>query len=349
MERCARDCAAGPTTKAAIKALIGLLLLAGLLRASYLSTDDFWSKDGSGVDIFPCVMSKQRYLFLLRCLRFDDNATRVERQKIDRCSNCKNSFTLGQFATIGEKLETFRGMCVFRQCIKSKPTRYGLKIFALVDAKAHYTYTMEVYTGQQADGPFKISNSPRDVVKRFVGPIVNTGRNITTSNWFSRVELAEELQRDYKLTMVGTLSKNTRVIPPKFLATKGKVVSWSQFGFYENLTLVSYLPKKGKLVVWVSSMHHDEAIDPQSGDDRETEIITFYSVTKGAVDAVNKMCASYSVSKKSSRWPLTLFYSILNVSRINAQVILASNLRVTEKRRAFLKRLALELMEEHMK
>ncbi len=41
------------------------------------------------------------------------------------------------------------------------------------------------------------------------------------------------------------------------------------FGFKENLTLVSYIPKKGKVVVMLSSMHHDIAIDSATGDARK--------------------------------------------------------------------------------
>ncbi len=121
------------------------------------------------------------------------------------------------------------------------------------------------------------------------------------------------------------------------------------FGFRENLTLVPYIPKKGKVVVMFSSMHHDRAIYSATGDARKSEVITFYNSTKGAIDTVNEMCGSYSISRKSNRWPLTLFYALVNVNGINAQIILQANLKITEKRRVFLKKHAIELMEEHMR
>lgn len=40
--------------------------------------------------------------------------------------------------TLDEKLEPFRGRRPFRQFIKSKPAKYGLKVFAPVDAKMVY-------------------------------------------------------------------------------------------------------------------------------------------------------------------------------------------------------------------
>lgn len=57
-------------------------------------------------------------------------------------------------------LEAFRGRCSFKQYIPSKPNRYGIKIFALSDARTFYTiytfYTnMEIYAGKQPEGSSK--------------------------------------------------------------------------------------------------------------------------------------------------------------------------------------------------
>jgi hypothetical protein len=55
---------------------------------------------------------------------------------------------------------------------------------------------------------------------------------------------------------------------------------------------VSYVPKKNKSVVLLSSLHHDSAICSDSG---MPEIIEFYNKTKGAVDMLDQMCARYTV------------------------------------------------------
>ena len=38
----------------------------------------------------------------------------------------------------------------------------------------------------------------------------------------------------------------------------------TKFGFKANTTMVSYVPKKGKAVIMMSTMHHDKAIDEVS-------------------------------------------------------------------------------------
>jgi len=64
------------------------------------------------------------------------------------------------------------------------------------------------------------------------------------------------------------------------------------FVFTKDLTLVSYIPKKNKSVVLLSSLHHDSAICSDSG---KPEIIEFYNKTKCVVDILDQMCARYKV------------------------------------------------------
>jgi hypothetical protein len=47
-----------------------------------------------------------------------------------------------------------RGRCGFKQYIPSKPAKYGIKMFALVDAKT-YKFNLETYVGTQPEGPYK--------------------------------------------------------------------------------------------------------------------------------------------------------------------------------------------------
>ena len=106
---------------------------------------------------------------------------------------CQECYAISSCATIDEKLEAFGGRCGFRKYIPSKPNKYGIKIFALVDSSTCYTSYMEVYVGLQPEGPYRASNSPGDVVERLCSQILRTGRNITIDNWFTSYELAQTM------------------------------------------------------------------------------------------------------------------------------------------------------------
>ncbi|KAJ8953863.1 hypothetical protein NQ314_007203 [Rhamnusium bicolor] len=136
---------ARPKNKTKIYAFLGLLIYCGVFKANRLNVKDLWKSDGSGVEIFRLAMSINRFLFLLRCLRFDNKDTREERRTIDKLApirdffdifnqNCTDGYSPSEYMTIDEKLEGFRGKGG-RQYIPSKPNRYGIKIFTLCDAE----------------------------------------------------------------------------------------------------------------------------------------------------------------------------------------------------------------------
>lgn len=86
-------------------------------------------------------------------------------------------------------------------------------------------------------------------------------------------------------------------------------------------------------------MHFDAAIDKRTGDMMKPEIETFYNSTKSGVNIVDKKCETYSTSRRSFRWPLVLFYRLLDIAGINAQVVYLSNCNENEiiPRRLFLR------------
>lgn len=102
-----------------------------------------------------------------------------------------------------------------------------------------------------------------------------------------------------------------------------------------------------KTVLLMSSMHTQAPII-KSG---KPEIIDYYNKTKGAVDTFDQMCAKYSCSRKTERWPQCLFYGMINAAAINSWIILKHNMnrdgRWAPKRKDFMGKLALDLIKEY--
>ena len=59
----------------------------------------------------------------------------------------------------------------------------------------------------------------------------------------------------------------------------------------------------------LSTLHNDGNIDDTTGDAKKPEMITFYNSTKGGVDVVDEMCATYNCARNTRRWPMVVFYS----------------------------------------
>ncbi|KAJ8926712.1 hypothetical protein NQ314_020892 [Rhamnusium bicolor] len=81
----------------------------------------------------------------------------------------------------------------------NKPCKYGIKIVCMTDAKTHYFYNGYIYACKDSDGyginkALKQFFKPTQSVLRLIRPIENTNRKITADNWFSSLELVEQLK-----------------------------------------------------------------------------------------------------------------------------------------------------------
>jgi hypothetical protein len=342
-----------------IKALLGLLIQSAAPKSNHLPTRTLFDTLRSAKTYKAC-MSAERFDFLLRCMRFDDRNTRQERRESDRLApiryfwekfieNCRKWYKPGSYLTVDEQLVGFRGRCSFRMYIPNKPNKYGLKLVMMADSNTKYMCNAMPYLGKNTNtGNEPLANYfVKELSKQYHG----SNRNITMDNWFTSVPLAAELLKPpYKLTVVGTLRSNKREIPKEMTNSKNRRVGTSMFGFDKEMTLLSYKPKSNKVVYLLSTIHDQPSINI---DSKKPEIIEFYNSTKGAVDTIDQMCSIMSTSRKTNRWPLCLFYDILNLSIVNAYVIHVSNAirngKKPMKRRPFALEMADELMKPWLK
>ncbi|KAK1882537.1 PiggyBac transposable element-derived protein 4 [Dissostichus eleginoides] len=90
----------------------------------------------------------------------------------------------------------------------------------------------------------------------------------------------------------------------------------SLFGFTKNTTAMSYIPKRVKNVILLSSKHRDPAVTEH--EKRKPVIIADYNHCKGGIDNLDKVVGSYSCRRMTHRWPQVLFYNMIDVSAFNA-------------------------------
>ena len=151
-----------------------------------------WSIE-HGRDIFRKSMARDRFTTLTRCIRFDDAASRRQRQNTDKLSpirelmemwveSLQRCYTPYENVTVDEQLVTFRGRCPFKQYIPSKPGKYGINIWVMCDSTTHYVCNLQVYTGRAPDQPRDVNQGQR-VVLDLVQSIARSGRNVTCDNF----------------------------------------------------------------------------------------------------------------------------------------------------------------------
>ena len=123
----------------------------------------------------------------------------------------------------------------------SKPAKYGIKIWTFCDSSNGYCLNQSVYLGKEATSNEK--SKTINVVLDLLKPFNLKGRNITTDNYFTSLELAREIKKQ-SISLVGTVNRNKKFLPPEFITKKNREEFSSMFGFQEDVTIVSYIPKK---------------------------------------------------------------------------------------------------------
>lgn len=136
-------------------------------------------------------MSQTRLLQIWRYFHLADNSCAVPRgspgfDKTYRVReflnlilrNSQQLYRLDREITIDETMVPHKGRLSFKQYIKNKPIRWGIKLWVLCEAKTGYVYNFDVYLGKERE---REHNLAQRVVKKLVFPIKNKHLTWTTS------------------------------------------------------------------------------------------------------------------------------------------------------------------------
>ncbi|XP_055850586.1 piggyBac transposable element-derived protein 4-like [Episyrphus balteatus] len=348
-----------------IYAYILILLYAGAEKAYGVEAKDLFHP--TSVPFYRAVMSLERFEQIRRFIRFDDGRTRAFRLQTDKLAafryvwdlfqqNLVEFYQPSKELTVDEQLVGSRGRCPFKMFMPNKPGKYCIKIFWIVDAVNSYPLRGEIYVGQQpcdnrSDG---ISHQ---LVMRLAERYLGMNYNITTDNYFTSVPLALELMSK-RTTTIGTIKSNKPQLPKPFTPVD-KIFRQTRdkfsikFCYSRCLQLCSYASNTKKNVLMLSTAHHEDKIDEVT---KKPAVIMDYNSTKGGVDTFDRLATVYTCKRKTNRWPVTLFYNLLDCAGVAAyrmfdvcQPNWYSSKKRSEKRKKFLKELAFELADNHIK
>lgn len=305
-----------------------------------------WNKE-HGIPLFSKIMSRDRYLEILKYLRFDNKSARVRvgpsadkfapiRELFDLfVNNCETKYTPSFSLTVDEQLLPLKSRCGFITFMPNKPDKYGLKFWVLAEVDTKYVVRVTPYLGAQEK--FSRGNVPlaEAVVMDLVQPIKGKGYNVCTDNFFTSLPLAKKLCEN-KISLVGTMRKNRRELCSQMTEpTKGGLYS-SFFCWYSgcNALFVRYQAKAKKTVCLLSTMHNSASVS--DGTKQKPDVILFYNKNKVGVDSYDQMNRYYSTHSASRRWPMAVWSNILDTAAINARVVYMKSCQLSITRRNFL-------------
>ena len=143
-------------------------------------------------------------------------------------------------------------------------------------------------------------------------------------NYFTSHNLAVELIQKH-LTILGTIRQHRKEIPTYLTNVRHLQQYDSRFVSDHNnaITMVTYIPKRYRSVTLLSSSHSTHDVD--IGVKRKPQMILHYNKTKGGVDMFDEAIEEFTCRRKTSRWPLLLFFNCVDVAALNAFILMKRN------------------------
>ncbi|KAF6198570.1 hypothetical protein GE061_008318 [Apolygus lucorum] len=346
--RRSKDCHFQPVGADEFSALLSLVILSGALQNNRLRSELLFDSMFCG-DQFRATMPASRFNILLNVLAFDTKETIKKHSSTNKfipisklwnsfIDNCQKHYVPGSQVTIGKQIVPFRGHgCPFIVTTHS-PVRHGIQIHYMVDNASKFLINSVPYLGK--------NSLPKDTtvenfaVKCLVDPIAGSNRNVTMDDYFTTVSLVTELVDDCKLTAIGQIKTNKKELPAFFsdMNYKHRKSGSSIVLYAGDVMAVSYKPCNNTgLLSLVSTCHKGQALKNGSG---KPQVVLDYEATRGAVEAFLGNCNKMTTNRKTFRWPLTIFYHMIDMAIQNSYVVYYHNFlakRLDPKQRALSK------------
>ncbi|KAK2154754.1 hypothetical protein LSH36_258g02036 [Paralvinella palmiformis] len=320
-----------------LKTWLGLLLTMGLIQkkgrlGEYWSTHNLTQTPGFGV-----TMPRNQFLQILRCLHFVNNedSSINKENKLWKVQNILD-YTNKRFRaayhprrelSIDETMLKFKGRLGIKQYIKSKPVKWVIKLFTIVESHTGYVLNLLPYVGKRVKTAVsKTTQIVLDVGKHYL----NKGHRFFTDNYYTSIELMTKLEEQNTLSC-GTVNQNRSGLPKDAKKTCAVVKSLKRGDSLKRM--------KGRMlaVTWrdtrivnvlcnVPGYLGDGAVRRRDRKGAQIIInrpsaIELYNSFMEGVDLSNQWVSSYRRHMKSLTWYLQVFFHIVQLSGVQAYLL----------------------------
>jgi len=281
-------------------------------RNKKLKYSEYWSNDKLlRCNIFGEVMSRDRFLYLLKILHFNTNIVTADVDKLYKireiCDKLRQRFQEAfypfQNLCIDESLLLYKGRLSFKQYIPSKRNRFGIKSFVLCDTKSGFVQDFIIYNGSltTVDCVNEFIGKSGNIVMELLKPYLGKGHTLYVDNWYTSPALFILLHHN-QTNACGTVRKRRKGMP--VIQNKLKTGEAS-FRSSKYLLAMRWCDKRE--VYMLSSFHSEEFVETKRHY-RTREMImkpkcvVDYNKLMGAVDKTDMVISTIHSERKALKW-----------------------------------------------
>ena len=188
---------------------------------------------------------------------------------------------------------------MFRQYIKNKRHKYGIKFYELCTYDG-LVLNVEIYGGQGFNDEQNLGQTGATVLK-LMKPFLNKGYHVFTDNFYNSVALTEYLSKQ-KTYITGTLRRDRKRNPESVISKKlkeGEMV-WCSLN---DITVCKWKDKRE--VLTISNAHQAEMVSVSNRRGKEKmkpNIVKDYNEAMSGIDRSDQMLSYNSALRKTLRW-----------------------------------------------
>lgn len=307
-----------------LKIFLGLLLHTGTIKLNRLQ--DYWRKHRLlNLPCFREYMSRDRFLLILRCINFSkiippgqpqptDRLYKI-RELIDYFNNKMASvYYPSRELSIDESMVLWRGRLTFRQYIKNKRHKYGVKLYSVTEPDGLIMKFL-VYAG--ADDEISGQGHSVKVVMKLMERMLNNGHSLYLDNFYNSFHLAATLLQN-NTYCTGTLQMNRKLNPEDVknaVLRKGDTVAQ----YAEGVMIGKWRDKR--LVMYISTEFENDmvtVVNKRKQEKQKPNPIVHYNAHMKGIDRSDQMMAYHPFERKTVRWYKKIFIHLIQMITTNA-------------------------------
>lgn len=235
-----------------------------------------------------------------------------------------HAFVPFENVSIDEMIIGWKGRWKYKQFNASKPHKYHIKSFGLVDSSTGYVVNLLTYYGSETSyDPSRDYATGSNAVKIFdtLLKAVGTGHHIFADRWYTTRLLVDHLiERGYNYT--GTLQINRTGFPQDLKSLKlAHLQSQYWTSKDDNILCSAWKDKKAKKPVILVSTSSTADNVTRKGKEKPA-IVDTYNMNMNGCDKADQMVGYYGLhTRRTRKWWKKIFFWLVEIVCVNAHIL----------------------------
>lgn len=330
------------------------LFLCIYIYSSVVKTPDLfmlWKQSKYLSTIIPKLITRYKFRLINKFLHISDYEENERVYEVDplnrikkfsfflnHCNNVwKKYYNYSKFLTVDECISSFKGRICFRQYIKDKKKKCGVKFFSKSSSFSGYVYELIPYTGKNFEYDKDKGLGP-SVLINFAKVHAFNDTHFTFDNYYASTEVLLFLE-EHKIKYTCTLNPLRKCFPNEIRETKLMNQYEKKLFSIPNTNINFLLYKSTKLIHLSSNVYSaNNAIyyNRNNQQRNKPEMVAMYNLTKAGVDLIDATTSIYSCQRKTYKWWKAVFYYLFDITIYNSLIVFNSGrkkpLRMVEYR-----------------